>query len=258
MQNCKGQNDKKNQNISSSKQLEILNVSNILCGKNSSSQEDISQIKHWKLSKKDVLEIINHSEKINPTDLHYAYSNLPCEIEATIKSNGKMNKITINAGGYYYLDNDIYGCKTSKCYEFFPKIASQGDDAEDVKNESISNSSKIDKLWKGNYSVNVDYGKLDEFSEMSIGYDIGIYDNKCTFSGMGYKTYFTDECKAEEKNGVLIIRYIKSIEGDGFSDHSKIDTLAYLIKKDKKYYIKSSLVADENWKYNTPILIDKK
>lgn len=258
LQDCKGQNDKKIKETSGSKQLEIVNVSSSICGENSSSQEDFSQIKHWKLSSKDVLEIINHSEKINPTDLHYVYSNLPCEIEATIKSNGETNKITINAGGYYYLNNDVYACKTSKCYSFFPKEAREGDDSDDIKNETILSSSNPDTLWNGNYSLSIDYGKLDQFSEMAIDYDIEISNNKCIFSGMGYQTSFTDQCKIEEKDNQLILKYEKNIEGDGFSDHSKIDTLAILILKNNKYYIKSPIVANKNWNYNTELILNKK
>lgn len=120
----------------------------------------------------------------------------------------------------------------------------------------IKNQDQIN--WKGTYSVNIDYGKLDGFSEMAILYDIEINENGCTFSGLGYKTYFTDQCKIEEKNNSLILKYEKNIEGDGFSDHSKIDTLAVLVLKNNKYYIKSPIIADKNWNYNTELILNKK
>lgn len=113
-------------------------------------------------------------------------------------------------------------------------------------------------LWQGNYTINIDYGKLDEFSEMSIEYDISINNSKCTFSGQGYKTFFVDECTIKNNNTNLILKYKKTIDGDGFSDHSTLDTLAIIISKNNKYYIKSPIVADKNWNYNTELLFDKK
>ena len=112
-------------------------------------------------------------------------------------------------------------------------------------------------IWNGTYSLKIDYGKLDDFSEMSIDYDIEINGKKCTFSGMGYKTYFTDLCEVEEKNNKLILKYIKTIDGDGLSDHSNIDVLGVIEHKNNEYYFKSSIVADKNWNYDADIKLAK-
>ena len=66
------------------------------------------------------------------------------------------------------------------------------------KTLSQKNPHQIDE-WQGNYGLNINYGKLDENSEMAIDYDIEINSDKCQFAGMGYKTYFTNQCKTEEK-----------------------------------------------------------
>ncbi len=75
-------------------------------------------------------------------------------------------------------------------------------DKKIVKAWKLREDNQIKNLWKGTYSVIIDYGKLDEFSEMQVGYYIEIDTNKCIFSGMGYQTSFTDECKIEEKGNL--------------------------------------------------------
>lgn len=129
-------------------------------------------------------------------------------------------------------------------------------DKKIVKAWKLREDNQIKNLWKGTYSVIIDYGKLDEFSEMQVGYYIEIDTNKCIFSGMGYQTSFTDECKIEEKGNLLILKYHKTINNEGITDNSKLDTLALLIFKNSKYYIKSPIVADKNWNYNVEILLD--
>ena len=104
----------------------------------------------------------------------------------------------------------------------------------------------------------MNYGKLDEFSQMQIDYDIEINNKKCTISGMGYKTDFTDSCEIEEKGNILDLKYKKSIDGDGFSDHSNIDILGTIILRDNIYYIKSPIVADKDWNYDVEIKLNKK
>jgi len=111
--------------------------------------------------------------------------------------------------------------------------------------------------WLGTYKLNIDYGKLDNVSEMSINYDIEITNGKCTFSGMGYKTYFTDLCKIEKNGNQLTLKYIKAIDGDGFSDHSNLTNLGSIIHKEGKYYLKSPVVADNKWNYDKELLMIK-
>ena len=66
---------------------------------------------------------------------------------------------------------------------------------------------------------------------MSIDYELEINNNKCTFSGMGYKTDFKDLCEIEKKNeDTLILKYLKTVHSDGFTDHSNVDVLGILIK----------------------------
>ncbi|MCL8536271.1 DUF5991 domain-containing protein [Chryseobacterium gallinarum] len=132
---------------------------------------------------------------------------------------------------------------------------------ETIKSGSISqveSNSIKDNHWLGNYNLNIDYGKLDNVSEMSIDYDIEISNDKCTFSGMGYKTYFTDLCKIEESGKQLILKYEKAIDGDGFSDHSNLTTLGTILYKEGKYYLKSPIVADKKWNYNSELVLTKK
>lgn len=133
--------------------------------------------------------------------------------------------------------------------EYFPE--------NKIHNNQV-NSNKKSNNWNGIYSVNIDYGKLDEISEMSIDYTIEIKDDNCTFSGMGYKTYFTDQCKIEKKNDILILRYDKNIDGDGFSGHSNIDILGTIEFKNNKYYIESPIIANPDWNYNTQLPLIKK
>ncbi|KFE96949.1 DUF5991 domain-containing protein [Chryseobacterium luteum] len=255
IQSCKGQGEKE---IKNKNQIEVLEKSNTICGKNNSSNEDYSKIKNWKLSNEDIINIIQKSEKIDEHILHYAYGNLPCEIIGKVKVAGIIKDFIINAGGYYYLGSEIYGCNSPDCYKYFPKEAEESDAAED---EISTNRSEIvyniPTEFYGDYSLTVDHGKLDEFSEMSIDYDISIKKNNCTFSGLGYKTYFTDLCTMDKSNDRIIIKYIKQIDGDGMSPHNNNDTLGVLFKKKNKYYIRSEIIADKNWKYNTDILLKK-
>ncbi|MCU7618767.1 DUF5991 domain-containing protein [Chryseobacterium sp. PBS4-4] len=120
-----------------------------------------------------------------------------------------------------------------------------------------ANNSKQTNKWNGTYSLKLDYGKLDENSEMAIDYDIEINNDKCTFSGIGYKTYFTDLCKIEEKGNTLVLKYIKSTDGDGFSDHSILDVLGTIKFENNNFFIKSPIVADKEWKYNVDIMLTK-
>lgn len=138
--------------------------------------------------------------------------------------------------------------------------AKNGNDSDIEGNSekaSVSSQEKINKIWKGKYSLFIVYGKLDELSSMSIGYDIEISDNKCVFSGMGYQTSFTDQCQIEENKNQIILKYEKSLDEDAMQNHSKTDTLAILTFKNNKYYLKSPFVANKDWKYNTEIIIKK-
>lgn len=112
--------------------------------------------------------------------------------------------------------------------------------------------------WNGIYHLNLNYGKLDEFSEMTIDYQIEITQDKCTFSGLGYKTYFTDLCKIENKGDTLLLNYIKSVDGDGFSNHSDQKKIAKIFKRKGNFFIKSPIIADSNWNYDTELKLDKK
>lgn len=112
--------------------------------------------------------------------------------------------------------------------------------------------------WNGIYNLNLNYGKLDEFSEMSIDYQIEITEDRCTFSGLGYKTYFTDLCKIENKGDTLLLNYIKTIDGDGFSNHSNQKVLAKIFKMKGDFFIKSPIIADSKWNYDTELKINKK
>ncbi|MBF8458390.1 hypothetical protein IV494_14495 [Kaistella sp. G5-32] len=126
-----------------------------------------------------------------------------------------------------------------------------------LKETQVKSDTKNAKRWNGNYEVNIDYGKLDENSEMAIDFNLEIKDGNCTFSGMGYKTDFTDQCKMVEEDNTLILKYEKNIDGDGFSDHSDFKDLGEIIYKNGEYYLKSPIVADSKWNYNTEIKLTK-
>lgn len=121
---------------------------------------------------------------------------------------------------------------------------------------SISSASQS-KKWNGIYDLNIDYGKLDDNAEMSINYNLEIKNGMCTFSGMGYKTYFTDICEIKEENNKLILKYLKSTDGDGFSDHSNLKILGVITQKNNEIYLNSPIVADSKWNYNTDIKLRK-
>jgi hypothetical protein len=121
-------------------------------------------------------------------------------------------------------------------------------------------SGKVDKIndyWFGNYDILITYGPLDEFSAMFIDYNVAVYQDSCAFSGMGYRTFFTDLCKAVENKNALHLIYMRTVDGDGFTDHSNMDTLATLIQEGQRYYIKSSIIADTDWVYNKKLLLNK-
>lgn len=130
----------------------------------------------------------------------------------------------------------------------------QKDMITDLKEDSES----INSQWAGEYSLSVDYGRLDEFSEMSIDYNLSITKDSCLFSGHGYKTYFADLCFIEGDRNQVAVRYIKEVEGNGMDSHAPTDTLAILFRKGGEYYLKSKIAADRNWKYDTPMLLRKK
>ena len=129
--------------------------------------------------------------------------------------------------------------------------------SQSVETSSSDKSIETNNHWFGHYTLSIDYGKLDEFSEMFIGYDVLISQDSCVFSGMGYQTYFTYLCKIEEQGEELRLFYIKSIEGYSFTDHPNENLLATLIKDNNQYYIKSPIIADKNWEYNKKLLLTK-
>ncbi|MGU3373823.1 DUF5991 domain-containing protein [Chryseobacterium sp. M5A1_1a] len=112
--------------------------------------------------------------------------------------------------------------------------------------------------WKGNYSISHDFGKLDENAEMTLDYDLTITKDSCSFSGLGYKTFFTDVCSITGNEKQIIVKYIKQVEGNQMTNHSPTDTLAVVYRKDGKYYLQSKIVPNKHWQYNTPILVKKK
>ncbi|MFC6269763.1 DUF5991 domain-containing protein [Frigoriflavimonas asaccharolytica] len=137
-----------------------------------------------------------------------------------------------------------------------PNIKVQNSISKIKKNDDISNITQSIN-WEGTYHLNVDYGKLDENSEMSIDYTLEVKNNTCTFSGLGYKAYFTDRCTIEGKGSVLILKFEQSIDGDGFSDHSNLNLLGEINYKKGTYYLKSPIVADSKSNYNTEIKLEK-
>lgn len=151
-----------------------------------------------------------------------------------------------------YFNSDFF---LNNFSEYFNSETKNTDSFQSTR--SNVNPIKADQ-WDGKYNVSIDYGKLDENSEMSIDYRIEIKSGRCTFSGMGYKTYFTDLCEIEKLDDKLVIKYLKSIDGDGFSDHSNLKILGEIIYKSDNYYVNSPIIADSKWNYNTKIKLTKK
>ncbi len=117
---------------------------------------------------------------------------------------------------------------------------------------------RISGHWLGDYNLNINYGPLDEFASMFIIYNVGIYPDSCVLNGMGYQTGFKDLCKAQEESAnILHLMYKKTIEEYTFTDHSRIDTLATLIKDGQQYYIKSPIICDTNWETNKKMPLQK-
>ncbi|AZA93103.1 Uncharacterised protein [Chryseobacterium nakagawai] len=112
--------------------------------------------------------------------------------------------------------------------------------------------------WKGDYSISHDFGKLDEFAEMTLDYGLIITKDSCTFWGLGYKTFFTDVCSITGNEKQIIVKYVKQIEGDPMSNHLPTDTLAVVFRKDGKYYLQSKIVPNKQWQYDIPIRLKKK
>lgn len=112
--------------------------------------------------------------------------------------------------------------------------------------------------WKGDYSISHDFGKLDEYSEMTLDYGLIITKDSCTFWGHGYKTYFTDVCSIAGNEKQIVVKYIKQIEGDPMSNHAPTDTLVVVYRKDGKYFLQSKVVPNKHWQYDTPIPVKKK
>lgn len=247
--NCKGQKEE----IPDKSKVRLSNIekksNEIFIGKVFFSGDELKDYEFIK-SDKTTIDSISYSIYKNIHNKKYVFSLERLlktdDVEkykiidtVNIKKNVPINELKVEKSRIDNGVNLIYNQQLLKSWRF-----------------KINNQAQIN--WKGTYSVNIDYGKLDEFSEMTIDYDIEISNNKCIFSGMGYQTSFTDQCKIEEKGNRLILKYEKNIEGDGFSDHSKIDTLAILILKNNKYYIKSPIVANKNWNYNTELILNKK
>lgn len=140
--------------------------------------------------------------------------------------------------------------------DFFISLLTEG-----TKNDHFSTPDTYKEIerndWIGDYTLNITYGKLDRDASVSIGYNVNITDSGCTFSGLGYKTFFTDSCTYFAKDKKLYLKFIKAVDGDGFSNHEHIDTLAVISKKHSQYYIKSPVIADRHWNYNSEVELRK-
>ncbi|WP_160136686.1 DUF5991 domain-containing protein [Chryseobacterium sp. c4a] len=125
---------------------------------------------------------------------------------------------------------------------------------EAAKNSEVT----LHQQWKGSYSLSHDFGKLDENAEMTLDYALTITKDSCTFGGLGYKTFFTDVCSITGNEQQIIVRYIQEIEGNPMTNHSPIDTLAVVFRRNGKYFLQSKIVPNKHWQYNTPIPVKKK
>lgn len=195
--NCKGQKEEKT--IENKK--EILSKSEkksneIYIGKNFFSGDELQDYQYIK-GDKTTADSISYSIYQNLNNKKYIFS-----LEKLLKNDDKEKYTIIDTFIINVPINDLIIEKSSnKLSLVYNK--------QILKILTLKKDNQTKNLWKGEYSVNIDYGKLDEFSEMQIGYDIEIDNNKCIFSGMGYKTSFTDQCKIIEKDNLLILRYEK-------------------------------------------------
>lgn len=146
-----------------------------------------------------------------------------------------------------------------KKYIFFTLTALSIISCKSLPEESANVSgATLHEQWKGDYSISHDFGKLDEYSEMTLDYGLTIIKDSCTFWGHGYKTYFTDVCSITGNEKQITVKYIRQIEGDPMSNHAPTETLAVVYRKNGKHFLQSKVVPSKDWQYNTPILLKKK
>ena len=114
-----------------------------------------------------------------------------------------------------------------------------------------------DILWPGAYSLFIDYGSLDEFSNIFISYDITINDSIANFSGEGYQTSFDYQCNYAQDNNRLILINRKQID-DLYQIPVEVgDTMGIMYNEDGLYYIQSPFISDSLWNENIRLQIVK-
>ncbi len=120
--------------VGSSAQQGTHEVVSIKKVSNNDGSEFVEKCDSWDLSKKDVVEIIKLSKKIDETEKHHFYYELPCNFEGEIEIEGATYSYEINAGSTFYLETpngrDLYGCSSEECDQYFLLSGGNEEDVE--------------------------------------------------------------------------------------------------------------------------------
>jgi len=85
------------------KAFEILSLRKHISS--ASSDPDTTKCSSWKLSKRQLLQIIKHSKEISGTEWDLGYEHLRCIIKGQLLQNGKKFNYTLNAGSWMWLQS---------------------------------------------------------------------------------------------------------------------------------------------------------
>ncbi|NQY31299.1 MAG: hypothetical protein HRT69_17765 [Flavobacteriaceae bacterium] len=98
-----------------------------------SSSSNIKICKDWKLSKKDIREIIKSSKSINGPEWHHLFDHLPCNYYAILNQNETDFNLSINGGSWFTISSQDttvrYGSFNDENNKYFlsPFLSGDGD-----------------------------------------------------------------------------------------------------------------------------------
>jgi len=117
-----------------------------------------------------------------------------------------------------------------------------------TKSSTQINTSIISAKWIGTYTLDINYGKLDEFSDIFVGYTVIIEKDSAIFFGAGYQTYFEYKCAIIESD-ILQLVYIRTIEGITYYGNVG-DIIATITFENSEYNISSPNIYDQEGNNN--------
>ena len=103
-----------------------------------STHEKASDCSDWNLTKLEVIQVLRLSTVIDtPSDLHYLYYVMPCEITGDMLIGKNEYSYSINGGSYLSISNSdttfYLGCISEECKNLF--ITQGGDPERDLFDE---------------------------------------------------------------------------------------------------------------------------